>query len=119
MSQPSRCGTLGAVPGMDPRATRKEKTLISGLNVHAARCEALFASALQRSDDPTLPEVREAIRRAVHDLGSRGCAASVAQEFGDHPETAVLRMRWARSTVEEAFVVAAGPASVDTEFAVA
>jgi len=27
----------------------------------------------------------------------------VAQEFGDHPETAVIRMRWARSVVREAF----------------
>jgi hypothetical protein len=27
----------------------------------------------------------------------------VAQEFGDHPETAVIRMRWARAVVLEAF----------------
>jgi hypothetical protein len=76
----------------------------SGIHLNAARCEALFASALQRSDDPTLPEVREAIQRALHDLGARGCAAWVAQEFGDHPETAILRMRWARTAVEQAYV---------------
>jgi hypothetical protein len=75
-----------------------------GMNLNAARCEALFASALQRSDDPTLPEVREAIQRALHDLGARGCAACVAQEFGDHPETAILRMRWARAAVEQAYL---------------
>jgi hypothetical protein len=74
----------------------------SGIHPNAARCEALFASALQRSDDPTLPEVREAIQRALHDLGVRGCAAWVAQEFGDHPETAILRMQWARAAVEQA-----------------
>jgi len=27
----------------------------------------------------------------------------VAQEFGDHPETAVIRMRWARAMAWEAF----------------
>jgi len=32
-------------------------------------------------------------------LGRRGCAAAVAQEFGDHPETAVARMRWVRDQV--------------------
>jgi hypothetical protein len=36
----------------------------------------------------------------------------VAQEFGDHPETAVIRMRWARAMAREAFadsVSAPGP----------
>jgi hypothetical protein len=91
----------------------------SGMNLNAARCEALFASALQRSDDPTLPEVREAIQRALHDLGIRGCAAWVAQEFGDHPETAILRMKWARTAVEQAFIDRAGTAAPDpvAEFA--
>ncbi len=73
------------------------------LDVNAVRCEALFASALQRSQSPTLAQVRQAITVAVRDLGSRGCAACVAQEFGDHPETAVARMRWARQVVAEAF----------------
>ena len=27
----------------------------------------------------------------------------VAQEFGDHPETAVVRMRWARAVARKAF----------------
>jgi hypothetical protein len=64
----------------------------------------LFASALQRSDDPTLSEIREAILRAERDLGTCGCAEWVAQEFGDHPETAIPRMRWARQVVEEAYL---------------
>jgi hypothetical protein len=113
MSRRSRYGTLRSVPGLEPRATRKEKTLTSGMNVNAARCEALFASALQRSDHPTLRQVRDAVECAVRDLGSIGCAASVAQEFGDHPETAILRMRWARVAVDEAFVAATGPTVVD------
>jgi hypothetical protein len=73
------------------------------MNVNSVRCEALFASALQRSQEPSLPEIREAIRGAVRVHGSRGCAARVAQEFGDHPETAIIRMRWARQVVQEAF----------------
>jgi hypothetical protein len=32
----------------------------------------------------------------------------VAQEFGDHPETAILRMRWAREAVEQAFLERVG-----------
>jgi hypothetical protein len=73
-------------------------------NVNAVRCEALFVSALQPSDCPSAPRVREAIRHTVKHLGSRGCAARVAQEFGDHPEAAILRMRWAREVVELAFL---------------
>jgi len=66
------------------------------LNVADARCEALFASWLQRSDDPTAERVAEAISRAVRRFGTRGCACRMAQEFGDHPEAAAERMRWAR-----------------------
>jgi hypothetical protein len=46
--------------------------------------------------------VRNAIAAAVHEFGSQGCAERVAQEFGDHPETAVVRMRWARVLAGEA-----------------
>ena len=35
--------------------------------------------------------------------GGPGCAARVAQAFGEHPETAVTRMRWARAMVAGAF----------------
>ena len=55
------------------------------LNVDGARCEALFASELQRSDAPTAESVTEAISRTVRRLGTRGCAGRMAQEFGDHP----------------------------------
>jgi tagatose-1,6-bisphosphate aldolase non-catalytic subunit AgaZ/GatZ len=61
--------------------------------------EALFASALQRSDAPTPEVVAEAIRRTVRQLGPHGCAGMMAQEFGDHPEAAVERMNWARRLV--------------------
>jgi hypothetical protein len=76
------------------------------MNVNADHCEALFASALQRSEHPSLPEVRDAIDAALALLGLPGCAARVAQEFGDHPDTAIVRMQWAREIVAQAFVVA-------------
>jgi hypothetical protein len=76
------------------------------LNVTDARCEALFASQLQQSDAPTAQAVVEAIGQAVRRFGVHGCAARMAQEFGDHPEAAVERMRWARQVVG---AVLAGP----------
>jgi hypothetical protein len=69
----------------------------------AAWAEALFASVLQRSDRPSPGQVRKAVAAAVRAYGGRGCAGLVAQEFGDHPETAVQRMRWARAVVGEVF----------------
>ena len=69
---------------------------------------ALFASALQRSDEPSAGQVRKAVAAALRAYGGRGCAERVAQEFGDHPEAAVARMRWARGVAGEVFA-AAGP----------
>jgi|SRR5215831_5371048 len=69
----------------------------------AVRAEALFASVLQRSDRPSSGQVRKAVAAAVRAYGGRGCVELVAQEFGDHPETAVERMRWARAVVSEVF----------------
>ena len=69
----------------------------------AVWADALFVSAVQRSDEPRRDQVRKAIAAAVRAYGERGCAERVAQEFGDHPETAVLRMRWARAAAGEAF----------------
>ena len=70
------------------------------LSPGSARADALFASALQRSDEPSAAQVRLAIAAVTGTLGPAGCAARVAQEYGEHPETAVLRMRWARALVE-------------------
>lgn len=69
---------------------------ITQANVSDARREALFASALQPSDTPTADMVAEAISCAVRQLGVGGCVGRVAQEFGDHPDAAAERMRWAR-----------------------
>jgi hypothetical protein len=75
----------------------------------AARADALFASTLQRSDRPSAGQVREAIAAALRAYGGRGCAERVAQEFGDHPETAVARMCWARGMVGEVFAAPPRP----------
>jgi hypothetical protein len=73
------------------------------LSIPAFQADALFASAVQRCDEPDSGQVRQAIAAAVRAFGSIGCAERVAQEFGDHPETAVVRMRWARLVIGEAF----------------
>jgi len=72
--------------------------------------EALFVSVLQRSDRPSPGQVLKAVAAAVCAYGGRGCAELVAQEFGDHPETAVERMRWARVVAGEVFTSPPGPA---------
>jgi hypothetical protein len=74
---------------------------MTSLNVNDARCTALFASGLQRSDAPTSEAVAEAVSRAIRQFGVRGCAGRMAQEFGDHPEAAMDRMRWIRQLVRE------------------
>jgi hypothetical protein len=73
------------------------------LSINVVRADALFVSALQRSGDPTAGQVRQAVAAVVRSFGSRGCAERVAQEYGDHPETAAARMRWAREVVGQAF----------------
>jgi hypothetical protein len=70
--------------------------------VDDAWCEALFASALQRSDAPSADSVAAAISRAARRLGTRGCVSRMAQESGDHPQAAAERMRWVRQLAAEA-----------------
>jgi hypothetical protein len=68
-----------------------------------AWADALFASVLQASDEPSDGQVRQAIAEAVGAFGDLGCAARVAQAYGEHPDIAVIRMRWARTAVAGAF----------------
>ncbi|MET8148850.1 hypothetical protein ACIBSW_22065 [Actinoplanes sp. NPDC049668] len=68
--------------------------------ITAARAEALFTSELPTGSDPTPADAERAIRDAVRVHGGvRGCAAQMAYGFGDNPEAAAQRMRWARSVV--------------------
>ena len=76
------------------------RSAINHVSISTARADALFASALQRSDEPSATQVRQAIAAAIRAFGARGCAARVAQAYGEYLETAVLRMRWARAMVK-------------------
>lgn len=73
------------------------------LSISAVRADALFVSALQCSADPTAAQVQQAVTGAVRNFGSRGCAARVAQEYGDHPEPAAARMRWAHEVTNTVY----------------
>jgi hypothetical protein len=81
----------------------------------AVRAEALFASTIQLSDHPTNAEVRGAVATTLRKLGIRGCAAAVACEYGEHPDTACARMLWALATVRASYPVY----PVNTELALA
>src|SRR5215468_83577 len=73
------------------------------LSMGAVWADAVFASGLQRCDEPSAGQVRQAAGAAIRAFGCSGCAGRVAQEFGDHPEAAVTRMRWARAVAGEVF----------------
>ncbi len=72
------------------------------LSVNGTWADALFASALQRSQEPSPGQVRQAVTATMTALGDLGCAARVAQAYGEDPETAVTRMRWACLAVADA-----------------
>jgi len=76
-------------------------------SIHAIRADALFTSTLQRCDNCSAGQIRQVIAQTISSYGRSGCAGQVAQEFGDHPETAAARMRWARVAVGKAFATAA------------
>jgi hypothetical protein len=60
------------------------------------RAQALVASCLQPSQRPTPTQVADAIMDSLLGSGGvAGCVAIVAAEYGDHPEAAAARMRWA------------------------
>jgi hypothetical protein len=67
------------------------------------RAEALFASSLQASQEPTAVQVRTAVTTTLRRFGVSGCAGQVAGEFGEHPETAAARMSWALRTIRSAY----------------
>jgi hypothetical protein len=100
-----RLGVEGANVAMNyagrPEGVKTRRPAMTRLNVTDARYEALFASGLQRSENPDADMVAEVISHAVRQFGTRGCADRMAQEFGDHPETAADRMRWVRQLVGE------------------
>ncbi len=75
----------------------------------AVRAEALFVWCLQSTGRPGVDDVRGAVSTTLERLGVRGCAALVAEEFGEHPETAVPRMSWSLATVRSVYAVRRAP----------
>jgi hypothetical protein len=68
--------------------------------VGRTRAAALFVSHIPVSSRPDRAEVDAAVADAVRRHGgSRGCAAEMAACYGDYPEIAVARMRWARAVI--------------------
>ena len=82
---------------------RNAKTRQSGFSFEAIRAEALFASALQPSESPSPDQVRRAAISTLRRLGIRGCAGQLAAEYGDHPDAAAARMRWALATIRAVY----------------
>ena len=64
--------------------------------VQELAAEALFVSDLQPSECPSTKKLEDTVTAMLLRHGSDGCAAAVAEEFGDHPESAVRRMSWVR-----------------------
>jgi hypothetical protein len=90
--------------GRPSRAARSSDVDARALKLTAARAEALFVSDVSAQAQPTRDQVTQAIRYALRRSGGvRGCAAEVAAAYGDHPETAAPRMRWARTVVESLY----------------
>jgi len=92
----------GAPVPSPARTSPAGRTARTRLSVDDAWCEALFASAPQRSAAPAAGSVAAAVSRAVRRLGTRGCVSRMAQEFGDHLRAAAERMRWVRQLAAEA-----------------
>jgi hypothetical protein len=58
--------------------------------------EILFASPLQLDQTSDPQAVCRCLGQAVRRFGVQGCAAVMAQAFGDNPMGAAVRMRWCR-----------------------
>jgi hypothetical protein len=85
-------GAARIVTGVDNHKPLVKVVIIMGTT---ERAEALFLSDLQPSQHPTPDQIATAIEDALRRWGAAGCAAGTAAEYGEHPDTAPGRMRWA------------------------
>lgn len=83
---------------------RQQRTTYQSLGDLA---ELVFCSTLQPSQCPTAQEVRDAVRQTLRREADplAFCAAHVAGCYGDDPDGACARMRWARAVVMASFRV--------------
>lgn len=68
---------------------------INGPVIDHIIAEAIFASDVQPSQECGCAELAAIVADILARIGAQGCACRVAAEFGDHPDTAQARMRWA------------------------
>ena len=72
---------------------------MTALDFTVARAEALFASTLSAAEPHDRAVLDAAIAAAVRDYnGVRGCAAVMAEAYGEKPVQAAERMQWACDT---------------------
>jgi hypothetical protein len=80
--------------------------------IDAARAEALFTSRYATGTQLESAEVAEAVAGAVRRHGGvRGCVSEMAYAYGEAPEAAAARMRWARGVVLRCYRLEKQPAA--------
>jgi hypothetical protein len=79
----------------------EQVTMARETELLTARADALFTSDLSARGCHSQAEIAAAIIRAIRSHSAAGgCAAEVAAAYGEHPETAAPRMRWARAAAQ-------------------
>ncbi|GAA4244548.1 hypothetical protein [Dactylosporangium darangshiense] len=69
-------------------------------------CMALFVSDASQTSDLDNGTIRDVVARTLEQLGPNECYARAAEVFGDHPETALGRITWARELCSRAMALA-------------
>jgi hypothetical protein len=86
---------------------------MSGSILDLARTRALALSTVSAHQPLDRAATEEVIRRTMRRHGGvRGCAAALAQQYGEHPELAAPRMRWASQQVSALYQPAVPPRCV-------
>ena len=88
---------------VDSQATRTLSELAVPDMIRTARAEALFLSTLQPSESPSADRVRRHVATTLSRLGLAECGARMADEYGNHPNSSVARMRWVLTTIDTVY----------------
>jgi len=67
------------------------------------RCMALFVADVSSTEPFDAGAVRDTVEHTLRRYGEDGCYARAAEVFGDRPEVAERRIRWARASVAQAY----------------
>ncbi|WP_238006215.1 hypothetical protein KZZ52_36720 [Dactylosporangium sp. AC04546] len=67
---------------------------------------ALFVSDASATHDLDDTTIRDTVHHTLEQLGPDECYARAAQAFGDHPDTALPRIQWARELAARAYTPA-------------